>query len=101
MIGDAIDIQAPFDVAFVFFLVSMVYARFAIPYIPTELTSKDKDASQTGISGFLAPLRVLAPQRLRMADGRVTKHYGVIFLCCGIFVGVVSSAQIVALLNRS
>lgn len=90
MIGDAIDIRAPFDVAFVFFLVSVVYIRFAIPYVSNEATSNDKLPSQTGISEFLAPLKVLTPQTLRMADGRTKKHYGVIFLCCGIFVGVVS-----------
>lgn len=90
MIGDAIDIRAPFTVAFVFFLVSMVYVRLAIPYVSTETTSNDKLPNQTGISGFFAPLKVLTPQRLCMADSRIKKHYGVIFLCCGIFVGVVS-----------
>ncbi|KAJ6442346.1 Chromosome segregation in meiosis protein 3 [Purpureocillium lavendulum] len=91
MIGDAIDIRAPFDVAFVSFLVAGVYARLALPYIAPHDMSDGKKPGQQGVSGFLAPLRILAPQRLRRADGRVSKHYGVIFLCAGIFLGVLAT----------
>ncbi|KAL3956804.1 hypothetical protein ACCO45_009650 [Purpureocillium lilacinum] len=91
MIGDAIDIRAPFDVAFVSFLVAGVYARLALPYIAPDAMSDGKKPGQQGVSGFLAPLRILVPQRLRRADGRLTKHYGVIFLCAGIFLGVLAT----------
>ncbi|KAF4119981.1 Major Facilitator Superfamily [Geosmithia morbida] len=92
MIGDAIDIRAPFDVAFVFFLVASVYVRFALPYIPPDSLSDAKKADREGgIAGFLAPLRILVPQRLRLASGAVRRHYGVIFLCSGIFVGVLAT----------
>ena len=81
MIGDAIDIRAPFDVAFVSFLLASIYARLALPYISPESMSDGKKAGQQrGISAFLAPLKILVPQRLRLADGRLRKHYGVIFL---------------------
>lgn len=89
MIGEAIDIRAPFDVAFLSFLVTSVYARLAIPYISPDSMSDGKKPGQQGISGFLAPLRILVPQHLRLADGRLRRHYGVIFLCSGIFIGVV------------
>lgn len=88
MIGDAIDIRAPFDVAFFSFLVSTLYTRAFLPYISPDSMSDKKPAG--GVSGFLAPLKILVPQHLRLADGKVKKHYGVIFLCSGIFVGVVS-----------
>ncbi|GJN72314.1 hypothetical protein PLICBS_006386 [Purpureocillium lilacinum] len=91
MIGDAIDIRAPFDVAFVSFLVAGVYAHLALPYIAPDAMSDGKKPGQQGVSGFLAPLRILVPQRLRRADGRLTKHYGVIFLCAGIFLGVLAT----------
>lgn len=90
MLGDAIDIRAPFDVAFIFFLLAGLYARFAIPYIPNESVSDPKLQDQSGVAGFLAPLKILVPQRLRMTDGSLKKHYGVVFLCSGIFLGVVS-----------
>lgn len=90
MIGDALDIRAPFDVAFVSFILSSIYSRFALPYISPDSMSDSKKPGQQGISGFLAPLKILVPQRLRLADGKLRKHFGVIFLCSGIFIGVVS-----------
>ncbi|KAF5023277.1 hypothetical protein F66182_4658 [Fusarium sp. NRRL 66182] len=91
MIGDAIDIRAPFDVAFVSFILAGIYAWSALPYISPESMSNGGKPGQQGVSGFLAPLKVLAPQRLRLADGRVKKHLGVIFLCSGIFLGVLAT----------
>jgi hypothetical protein len=90
MIGDAIDIRAPFDVACVSFLLSAVYARLALPYIPPEALSDGKKPNGQSISGFLAPLKLLVPRRMRLADGRINKHHGLIFLCAGIGLGVVS-----------
>lgn len=89
MIGDAWDVRAPFDTAFVAFIVSSIYIRLALPYIAPEDMSGGKKGS--GDSGFFAPLKILVPQKIRLADGKVKKHYGVIFLSIGIFVGVVSS----------
>ncbi|KYK57002.1 hypothetical protein DCS_04009 [Drechmeria coniospora] len=88
MIGDAVNIRAPFDVAFLSFLLAGTYAWLALPYIPPESMSSAKRSDEKGDAGFLAPLRILVPQRLRAANGKMTKHYGVIFLCCGIFLGV-------------
>lgn len=90
MIGDAIDIRAPFDVAFISFLIACVYVRFGIPYISPESMSSKKPGRQ-GIAGFFAPLKILVPQRMRLANGGIKKHYGVIILCAGIFLGVVRS----------
>ena len=87
MIGDAIDIRAPFDVAFISFITSVVYSRTCLPYISPESMSDKNSRSK----GFLAPLKILVPQRLRLEDGRLRKHYGVIFLCAGIFIGVVAT----------
>jgi predicted MFS family arabinose efflux permease len=92
MIGEAIEIRAPFDVAFVSFLVAAIYARLCIPYISPESMNDGTQPARSGISGFLAPLKILSPQQLRLADGRTKKHYGVIFLCGGIFLAVVGSA---------
>ncbi|KAM0314342.1 hypothetical protein ACHAPQ_011837 [Fusarium lateritium] len=91
MIGDAIDIRAPFDVAFVSFILSGIYVWMALPYISPESMSSGGKPGQQGVSGFLAPLKILTPQKLRLADGRVKKHLGVIFLCSGIFLGVLAT----------
>lgn len=91
MIGDAIDIRAPFDVAFVSFILAGIYVWLALPYISPESMSNGGKNGQKGVSGFLAPLKILTPQKLRLADGRVKKHLGVIFLCSGIFVSVLAT----------
>jgi hypothetical protein len=89
MIGDAIDIRAPFDVACITFLIACAYVRIGLPYISPESMSNKKKPGQQGISGFFAPLKILAPQRIRLSTGGIKKHYGVIILCAGIFLGVV------------
>ncbi|KAL5090201.1 hypothetical protein Trisim1_004721 [Trichoderma cf. simile WF8] len=91
MVGDAIDIRAPFDIAFVTFLISCAYVHFALPYISPESMSSKKKPGQQGIAGFFAPLKILVPQRVRTSSGGIKKHYGVIVLCAGIFLGVLAT----------
>lgn len=88
MIGDTWDIRAPFDTAFVAFLTSSIWIGMALPYISPEEMPGNKNSG--AVSGFFAPLKVLVPQKIRLSDGRLKKHYGIIFLAIGIFVGVVS-----------
>ncbi|PTB65017.1 MFS general substrate transporter [Trichoderma citrinoviride] len=91
MLGDAIDIRAPFDVAFVTFLLSCTYVHFALPYISPESMSNKKKPGPQGIASFFAPLKILVPQRLRTPKGSTKKHYGVLILCAGIFLGVLAT----------
>jgi hypothetical protein len=90
MIGDAWGIRRPFEVAFYSFLVSTLYVRFAMPYIPAESLSSASKPNSKGLGELFSPLRVLAPQRVLLGTGVVRKHYGVLFLCAGVFLGVVS-----------
>ncbi|KAI3392699.1 hypothetical protein diail_5299 [Diaporthe ilicicola] len=92
MVGDAFGIRMPFQVAFVLFLCASLYSRTVIPYISPESLSDGKKSNAKGIKGFLAPLKILAPQRIRFMDGHVAKHFGVFFLCCGIFLGVLATS---------
>ncbi|KAM3500474.1 hypothetical protein MY10362_006370 [Beauveria mimosiformis] len=87
LLGNTLGIRAPFDVACGFFLLSCVYCFVSLPYIPPPPKPKANERS----AGFLEPLRILAPQNLRLASGKFTKHYGVIFLCAGIFLGVLAT----------
>lgn len=90
MIGDAWGIRRPFEVAFCSFLIATLYVRLALPEIPREAMSDGKRPRPTGLAAFVAPLRVLIPQWLVLPSGQMTKHYGVVFLCAGVFLGVVS-----------
>lgn len=89
MIGDRFGIRSPFLTAFVLFCGASAYARTALPYIAPDAMTDGK-ARPKGVAGFLAPLRVLAPQKIQLAaTGTIRNHYGVFFLCVGIFFGVV------------
>lgn len=90
MIGDAWGIRRPFEVAFYSFLFSTLYVRIAMPHIAAESLSSGSKPHSKGPSELFAPLRVLAPQKLLLANGVVRRHYGVLFLCGGVFLGVVS-----------
>lgn len=92
MVGDEFGARMPFQVAFFLFLISSCYGGFVLPYIsPDSLTDGKKDQNRKGVSGFLAPLKVMSPQGIRLASGHIVKHYGVFFLSCGIFLGVLAT----------
>jgi hypothetical protein len=90
MIGDAWGIRRPFEVAFCSFLLSTLYVRIAMPFIPAESLTGGSGPKSKGLAGFLSPLRVLAPQTVLLQHGGTRRHYGVLFLCGGVFLGVVS-----------
>lgn len=89
MIGDVWGISRPFEVAFCAFLLSSVYVRVAVPYIAAELLSNGSKPNSKGFTELLSPLRVLAPQKVFLETGATRSHYGVLFLCAGVFLGVV------------
>ena len=87
--GDTFGIIRPFQTAFFLFCWASLYARLSMPYISPESLTDSKKPKSGGMKGFFEPLRVLAPQILRLPDGKLVKHRGVLFLCCGVFLGVV------------
>src|SRR5690348_391352 len=99
MIGDAWGIRRPFEVACFSFLLSAVYIRIAIPHIAAESLSSGSKPNSKGLAEFFAPLRVLAPQRILLDSGLARNHYGVLFLCAGVFLGVVSVFVLVYLIR--
>ena len=96
IIGDAWGIRRPFEIAFGLFLLTTLYVRVAVPYVES-LSSASKPESK-GI-GLLSPLRVLAPQKVLLSSGVIRKHYGVLYLCAGVFLGVVSSICCIRLVS--
>ncbi len=108
IVGDTFGIVRPFQVAFFLFCLSSIYALSTMPYIsPESLTSTNgkpgsgsgsgsgsNQKRRGGLAGFFEPLKVLAPQRIRLNTGRVVKHYGVFFLCSGVFLGVVRISRL-------
>ncbi|EAQ84293.1 hypothetical protein CHGG_10697 [Chaetomium globosum CBS 148.51] len=91
MIGDVWGISRPFEVAFYAFLLSSVYVRVAVPYIAAESLSSGSKTKSKGFAELLSPLRVLVPQKVLLETGVSMNHYGVLFLCAGVFLGVLAT----------
>ncbi|KAK4097308.1 MFS general substrate transporter [Parathielavia hyrcaniae] len=91
MIGDTWGIRRPFEVAFYSFLISTLYVRFAIPYLAGESLSSGSKPNSKGLAELFSPLRVLSPQTVMLGSGVVQKHYGVLLLCAGVFLGVLAT----------
>ncbi|KAI1418782.1 major facilitator superfamily transporter [Xylaria sp. FL1777] len=92
VLAEEFGIKTPFEVAGVSFLVSTTYVLSFVPYIDPKVLSSDDNRHKTkGLMGFLGPLKVLGPQKMRLADGRTKKHYGILFLALGIFTGVLAT----------
>ncbi|KAM0278587.1 hypothetical protein ACHAQH_005061 [Verticillium albo-atrum] len=87
LLGDLFGIRSPFTVAVGCFIVATIYGALFMPTSPV----KDDEAADTtskAASGMFSPLGILIPQRYRLASGKVTKHYGLVFLALGVFFGV-------------
>ncbi|KAK4210568.1 major facilitator superfamily domain-containing protein [Rhypophila decipiens] len=89
--GDLWGIRRPFEVACVFFLIATVYVQFMLPYISPDDMADGKKPEVKGIAGFFTPLRVVLPQKIVLKSGLVKKYYGVMFLCLGVFLGILAT----------
>ncbi|KAJ0161130.1 hypothetical protein CTA2_6717 [Colletotrichum tanaceti] len=87
VLGDVLGISSPFITAVGCFAVTTIYGAILWPASPGL---SDETASKTtpGASGFLAPIKILMPQKYRLESGKVVKNYGLVFLALGIFFGV-------------
>ncbi|KAL1638792.1 hypothetical protein SLS58_008606 [Diplodia intermedia] len=98
--GDVFGIQAPWEVALCSMVFATLYAYLFLPYVaPPKREAEKAGAKKQGLSRFLGPARMLAPQRWRLADGRVMRHYGVPLLFAGIFTGVLATGYIPTLIQ--
>ncbi|KAF3810635.1 hypothetical protein GCG54_00013877 [Colletotrichum gloeosporioides] len=93
IVGDIWGITRPFEIATILFASSSLYSSMFIPYIDprTPGIAGGTSTKRQGWSRWLGALRVIAPKRLRLEDGRPTKHYGIAFLALGVFLGVLAT----------
>ncbi|KAK1854107.1 major facilitator superfamily transporter [Colletotrichum chrysophilum] len=93
IVGDSWGIIRPFEIATILFALSSLYSSMFIPYIDPRTPGivGGTSAKRQGWSRWLGALRVLAPKRFRLEDGRPIKHYGVAFLALGVFLGVLAT----------
>lgn len=92
IVGDMFGIRRPFEVAMALMLLSTFYSIFFLPYIPPsqKTESEAENSTMKRAAGVLAPMKLFIPTRIVMPDGRIRRHYGVLLLGAGVFLGVVS-----------
>ncbi|RYP93107.1 hypothetical protein DL770_000764 [Monosporascus sp. CRB-9-2] len=99
-VAENLGIIRPFQLAAVSLSFSCLYCLLCIPYIhPNTISREKRETKPKGATALLGPLRSMAPQRLRLRDGRVVKHCGVMFLALGIFTGVLATGYAPTLLQ--
>lgn len=93
IVGDSWGIIRPFEIATILFASSSLYSAMFTPYIDrrTPGIAGGTSTKRRGWSRWLGVLRVLAPKRFRLKDGRSIKHYGIAFLALGVFLGVLAT----------
>ncbi|KAF4534420.1 MFS transporter [Lasiodiplodia theobromae] len=96
--GDVFGIQAPWEIALCSMAFATLYAYLFLPYVPPPKADVVSEKRQ-GLSRFLGPAKMLAPQRWRLPDGRVTRQFGVPLLFAGIFTGVLATGYIPTLIQ--
>ena len=96
LISDLFGIQAPFKVTLALFLICCVYVLLTFPYIPPNA---DAASTSKGIAGFFGPVKMFAPQKWRLRDGRAQTEYGTLLLGIGVFLGVLATGYIPVLLQ--
>ncbi|GME25432.1 Major facilitator superfamily [Neofusicoccum parvum] len=97
--GDIIGITAPWEIAFCSMAFATLYALFVLPYVPPSKEIKDEQSEKKGLSRFLGPTKMLAPQKWRLPDGRVKRLFNVPLLFAGIFTGVLATGYIPTLIQ--
>lgn len=97
--GDIFGIQMPWEIALFSMVFATLYALLFLPYVPPPKRSENERSEKKGLSRFLGPAKMLAPQKWRLPDGRVKKQFGVPLLFAGIFTGVLATGYIPTLIQ--
>ncbi|KAF1966508.1 MFS general substrate transporter [Bimuria novae-zelandiae CBS 107.79] len=100
LVGDAFGILAPFRMTLLLFLLCCVYVAIALPAIPIE----EKDAADAkekpaGLMRFFGPLRIFAPQKWTLRNGRTSRQYGALMLGIGVFLAILATGYLNTLLQ--
>ena len=100
LIGDVFGIIAPFRITVVLFLLSFAYVAVCLPFTPPH---EEKESSTSrpavGLGRFFGPLRIFAPQKWTLADGRKSTQFGALTLGMGVFLGILATGYIPTLLQ--
>jgi MFS family permease len=99
LLSDIFGIIAPFRVTLVLFLISCCYVFFFLPWIPPNEDTEKKASKKRTVLNLLGPLKMFAPQKWVMGDGRIQKEWGTLLLGSGVFFGVLATSYVPVLLQ--
>ncbi|KAJ4343641.1 hypothetical protein N0V95_006615 [Ascochyta clinopodiicola] len=95
LVGDSYGIEAPFRITVVLFLLSCVYVAVCLPSTPPhEKVENHPSQPAAGLGRFFGPLRIFAPQKWTLADGRQSTQFGALTLGVGVFLGILATGYI-------
>ncbi|KAF1938352.1 MFS general substrate transporter [Clathrospora elynae] len=100
IVGDYFGILAPFRMTVVLFLLCCVYVALSLPAIAPPTEDENAKSRQTvGIARFFGPLRIFAPQKWVLPDGRTRTQFGALTLGMGVFLGILATGYMSVLLQ--
>lgn len=100
IVGDVFGILAPFRMTLILFMLCSVYVALSFPAIPPPKQDTDAVVRQSvGISRFFGPLRVFAPQKWRLPNGRTKTQFGALTLGIGVFLAILATGYMAVLLQ--
>lgn len=101
VVGDVFGILAPFRMTLALFLLCCMYVAVSLPAIAAlEEDERQKGSQQAlGIARFFGPLRIFAPQKWTLPDGRTRTQFGALTLGIGVFLGILATGYIAVLLQ--
>ncbi|TKA69178.1 hypothetical protein B0A55_09580 [Friedmanniomyces simplex] len=96
LIGDYLGIIWPFRVTVLLFLLSCLYIQLCLPTIHNKQIESKASKS---LSSFFDPIKMFAPQKWILSNGKVQREWGVLLLGVGTFLGVLATSYIPVLLQ--
>ncbi|KAG9248995.1 major facilitator superfamily domain-containing protein [Calycina marina] len=97
LVSDGFNILAPFQMTLTLFLISWIYVIVSLPWA-APINDVAGPASK-GAMRFFGPLKTFEPSKWKKRDGRVQRHWGVLLLGIGVFLGVLATGYIPTLLQ--
>ena len=90
----------PFRVTLGLFCLSTLYVFIALPWIPRQEASEAVIATgKKGLRRFFGPLKIFAPQKWILLDGRIQREVGPILLAVGAYLGILATGYIPTMLQ--
>jgi MFS family permease len=97
LLSDVFGIIAPFRVTLMLFLISWLYVLCFLPWIPKSEAAVKKTSKD--FTRFFGPLKMFAPQKWVLVDGRTQSEWGTLLLGIGVFLGVLATSYVPVLLQ--